>query len=231
MARPRPPHIVDNILRAGELVIVNDGYAAASIASIAKAAEIGVGSIYHYFSDKDALREWVIIRVLRPDLELPSDLPVGRPPISISKAIEPYLNVHISLPYLFEASARELDGSIGDELRKVVTEYCDLTGRTGRVQTLVEVCSNDVEELREAWYLTYRRALVRAYETYFERRISEGAIRQFGNTTFAARWMLDTIVLFMRLRHLDHYPDELPTEHLTENVVDMLLCGFAGGSI
>lgn len=228
MARPRPPHIVENILRAGELVIVNDGYAAASMAAIARAAEIAVGSVYHYFADKDALRDWVIIRVLRPDHALPTDLPLGPPPISISEAIEPYLSVHVSLPYLFEASARELEGPIDDELRQIITEFCDLTNRTDRVQTMVEICSNDVEELRRAWYLDYRRALVAAYEHYLTRRIDEGAMRDIDDATFAARWLLDTTILFLRLRRLDHYPDELPTERLTERVVDMLLRGFAG---
>jgi AcrR family transcriptional regulator len=228
MARPRPPHIVENILRAGEMVVISDGYGAASIASIAKAAEIGVGSVYHYFADKDALLEWVVIRVLRPGLPLPTDLPVESPPISITEAIDPYLNVHVVLPYLHEASARELDGSIADELRAIITEYCDLTNRTDRVQTMVEVCSNDIEELRHAWFLEYRRALVSAYERYFARRIGEGTMRHIDDPKFAARWLLDTVVLFLRLRRLDYYPDELPTEHLTERLVDMLLCGFAG---
>ena len=101
MARPRPPHIVENILRAGELVIVSDGYASASIASIARAAEIGVGSIYHYFADKDALLDWAVVRVLRPGLPLPSDLPIGAPPLTLSDAVTPYLNVHVSLPSAF----------------------------------------------------------------------------------------------------------------------------------
>lgn len=228
MARPRPPHIVDNILRAGELVIVNDGFATTSIASIARAAEIGVGSLYHYFADKDALLDWVIIRVLRPGLPLPTEIPVGAPPMTITEAIEPYLNVHVSLPYLFEASGRELQGPIDDELRRVITEFCDLTVRTDRVQTMVEVCSNDIEELRRAWYLDYRRALVAAYEAYFTRRIGEGQMRVIDDPKFAARWLLDTIILFLRLRRLDHYPDELPIDHLAEHVVDMLLCGLSG---
>lgn len=228
MARPRPPHIVDNILRAGEMVVITDGFAAASIASIAKAAEIGVGSVYHYFEDKDALLDWVVIRVLRPGLPLPIDLPLGPPPLTITEAIEPYLNVHVVLPFLHEASARELDGSIADELRAIITEYCDLTNRTDRVQTMVEICSNDIEELRLSWYLHYRRALVNAYEIYFARRIDEGTMRVIDDPKFAARWLLDTVILFLRLRRLDYYPDELPTERLTEHLVDMLLCGFAG---
>lgn len=229
MARPRPPHIVENILRAGELVVTTEGYSTASIAAIAKQAGIGVGSLYHYFTDKDALLTWVLIRVLRPGLAVPTDLPLGPPPISITEAVSPYSHVHVVLPYLHEASSREADGPIANELRLVITEFCDLCTRTDRVQTMVEVCSNDLEELREAWYLGYRRALVQAYEEYFRRRIDEGAMRRIDDPTFAARWLLDTIVLFLRLRRLDYYPDELPVEHVHEHIVDMLVHGFAGG--
>jgi len=228
MARPRPPHIVENILRAGEAVVVNDGYASASIASVARAAGVGVGSIYHYFADKEALLDWVVIRVLRPDLPLPSDLPIGAPPMAISEAVAPYLNVHVQLPCLHEAIARPADEPIVDELRTVIREFCDLVVRTDRVQTMVEVCSNDIAELRRAWYLDYRRMLASAYETYLRRRIEEGALRPIENPTFAARWLLDSAILFLRLRRLDYYPDELPTEHLSEHLVDMLLHGFAG---
>lgn len=228
MARPRPPHIVENILRAGELVIVSDGYASASIASIARAAEIGVGSIYHYFADKDALLDWAVVRVLRPGLPLPSDLPIGAPPLTLSDAVTPYLNVHVSLPYLHEATARVAEGPMRDELQLVIRELFDLVQRTDRVQTMVEVCSNDLEELRRAWFLDYRRALVVAYETYFSRRIAEQVLRPIEDPIFAARWLLDTVILFLRLRRLDYYPDELPTENLREHLVDMLLHGFAG---
>ena len=231
MARPRPPHIVDNILRAGELIVTSQGYNDASIAAIAKQAGIGVGSVYHYFADKDALLEWVLIRVLQPNLPVPTELPLGPPPTSITEAVVPYGHVHIALPYLHEASSRELEGAVADELRHVITEFCDLCNRTDRVQTMVEVCSNDIEELREAWFLGYRRALVHAYESYFRRRIDEGAMRRIDDPTFAARWLLDTIVLFLRLRRLDYYPDELPAGQLTEHIVDMLVHGFAGGEV
>jgi AcrR family transcriptional regulator len=228
MARHRPPNIIENILSAGETVVTNDGYAASSIATIAKTAEIGVGSVYHYFADKDALLDWVVIRVLRPDITLPSDLPLTAPPMSIEEAVAPYLNVHVSLPLLHQVSSRAAETPIADELRLVIREFCDLVERTDRVQTMVEVCSNDLETLRRAWYLDYRRALVAAYETYFRRRISEGAMRSIDDPRFAARWLLDTVILFIRLRRLDHYPDELPTLRLTDHVVDMLTWGLAG---
>jgi AcrR family transcriptional regulator len=228
MARPRPPHILEDILRAGEAAVIDAGYASVSVAAIARGAGIGVGSIYHYFADKDALLDWVVVRVLRPDIELPSDLPLGAPSVSISEAVAPYLNVHVALPYLHEVSAREVQGAMLDELRAVIGEFCELVVRTDRVQTMVEVCSNDLEELRRAWYLDYRRALAGAYESYFRRRVAEGAMRPIGDPKFAARWLLDSAILFIRLRRLDYYPDELPTANLTERLVDMLLLGFAG---
>ena len=150
--------------------------------------------------------------------------------MTISEAMEPYLSVHIQLPYLHEASARTTDGQMALELRLVIEEFCTLIVRTDRVQTMVEVCSNDVEELRRAWYLDYRRTLVSAYETYFRRRVEEGAMRSSVDPTFAARWLLDSVILFIRLRRLDYYPDELPTENLSEHLVDMLLQGLAGNA-
>ena len=160
MARPRPPHILENILRAGEVAVIDGGYASVSIAAIARGAGIGVGSIYHYFADKDALLDWLVIRVLRPAMALPSELPLGPPPLSISEAVAQYLDVSVALSYLHEVSAREALDPMNVELRGVIGEFCGLVTRTDRVQTMVEVCSNDLEELRRAWYLDYRRALV-----------------------------------------------------------------------
>lgn len=230
MARPRPPHIVKDILRAGEAVVVDSGYTSASISAVAHAAGVGVGSIYHYFADRDALLDWVVMHVLRPDLDLPSELPIGRPALSFTEAITPYLDVHLVLPYLHRVVAEPLDGDATEELAAVIGEFCALVVSTDRVQTMVEVCSNDLEDLRSAWYLEYRRALTSVYENYFRVRIDEGTMRPLDDPKFAARWLLDSAILFLRLRRLDYYPDELPTEHLTEHLVDMLLHGFAGNA-
>ena len=55
-------------------------------------------------------------------------------------------------------------------------------------------------------------------------------MRSSVDPTFAARWLLDSVILFIRLRRLDYYPDELPTENLSERLVDMLLQGLAGNA-
>ncbi len=207
---------------------MRDGVGGASISAIARQAGVSVGSVYHYFEDKQALVDWVVIGCLRPQLDLPEDLPLGPPPLTITEAVAGYQNLAPVLPKLHEACGRPLRGSLENELRVVVGEYCDLSRRTDRVQTMVEVCSAEIEELRRAWYLDYRRVLVAAYERYLRRRIDEGALAALDNPTFAARWILDTTVLFLRLRRLDYYPDELPTEDLGAHLVEMIVGGLAG---
>ena len=228
MARPRPPGIIEKILVAGEAVVVRDGVTGASITAIAREAGVSVGSVYHYFEDKQSLVNWVIITSLWPRLEIPEEVPLGKPPLTITDAVARYQDLEPVLPVLHEVSSRPLDDSMEAELRDVVAEYCQLSARTDRVQTIVEVCSAEIEELRRAWYLDYRRALVAAYEQYLRRRMGEGVLRRLADPTFAARWILDTTVLFLRLRRLDYYPDELPTDDLAEHVVDMIVGGLSG---
>ncbi|HUW17506.1 MAG TPA: helix-turn-helix domain-containing protein, partial [Actinomycetes bacterium] len=219
---------IKTILDAGEQVLVGRGMAHTSVADVAADAGIGVGSVYHYFADKRALLDWVVLRVLLPDVEIPAELPLGRPPTTITEAVARYHDLRRALPVLHRVGASPLDGAMHDELAILIGEFCDLIARTDRVQTLVEVTSNDIEELRRAWYIGYRRNLVAAYERYLRRRIDEGALRPLDDPTFAARWLIDTVVLFLRLQRLDPYPAELPADGLRDHLVDMLVGGFAG---
>jgi len=59
---------VEAILEACARILVEDGYAAASTNRIAKRAGVSVGSLYHYFGDKDAIVETLVERVAERQL-------------------------------------------------------------------------------------------------------------------------------------------------------------------
>jgi len=59
---------VEAIIEATAQLLVEDGYARTSTNRIARRAGVSVGSLYHYFGDKDAIVDAVIERVLERQL-------------------------------------------------------------------------------------------------------------------------------------------------------------------
>lgn len=59
---------VDAVIEATARILVEEGYARASTNRIAQRAGVSIGSLYHYFSDKDALIQAVVERVAQRQL-------------------------------------------------------------------------------------------------------------------------------------------------------------------
>lgn len=60
---------VDAIVEATARILVEDGYSRASTNRIAARAGVSIGSLHHYFADKDALIGAVVARLAeRPEL-------------------------------------------------------------------------------------------------------------------------------------------------------------------
>ena len=230
MARPRRPDLIQRILDAGEAVLIRDWLTGAQMSSIAEEAAIGLGTIYYYFASREDLLSWVITRGLRPAVVIPDELPLGPPEWSIEEAIGPLLRVERYLPRVYEAIDGPPREPIACELTEVVNEFCEVVEDHDRVQTIVEVCARDHEEIRRLWYIDQRRALVASYSTYFRRRIESGHLCTVDDPEFTARWLIDTTVLFLRYRHLDYYPNELRSEGLRERVVGMVVNSILGSS-
>jgi AcrR family transcriptional regulator len=69
MARRKPTQeraevTVQAILDATALILVDEGYAKVSTNRIARRAGVSIGSLYHYFADKDAITEALLERVV-----------------------------------------------------------------------------------------------------------------------------------------------------------------------
>ncbi len=64
---------VEAILQATRELLIADGYARTSTNRIARRAGVSVGSLYHYFQDKDAIIDDLMAQVIARKLEVLSD--------------------------------------------------------------------------------------------------------------------------------------------------------------
>jgi AcrR family transcriptional regulator len=88
---------VDAIIEAAARVIDSDGMEAATTTRIAEVAGVGIGTLYDYFADKEALSRAVLERCARRKLErLVEEIP-SLTPLSARDAMRRLLEIYVEL--------------------------------------------------------------------------------------------------------------------------------------
>lgn len=108
---------VTAILDATAELLVRDGYAKASTNRIARRAGVSIGSLYHYFDDKDAIVKALVERVVQRQLEA-----LGRS-LQASFEMEPEEGVRALVHAALESQKVEA------ELAHVLLTQCPREGR------------------------------------------------------------------------------------------------------
>jgi AcrR family transcriptional regulator len=108
---------VEAILEATARILVEDGYAQASTNRIAKRAGVSIGSLYHYFPDKDTIIDALVERVSARQLQ----------GLSVSLAVHADMALEPGVRGLIQAA---LDSQkIEAELAHVLITQCPRDGR------------------------------------------------------------------------------------------------------
>jgi AcrR family transcriptional regulator len=87
----------ENILKIARRLFTSQGYTATSIRQIAEEAGIGKATVYHHFTDKQAILEALLAQSSRQSPDVFRNLQAGQDPHSVIRAA-----TQASLNYLFE---------------------------------------------------------------------------------------------------------------------------------
>ena len=221
MARRRPPDQIEKLLDATERVMRRNGRSGASMSMIAEEAGVALGTLYHYFTSKEALSSWAITRALDPDTELPVDVPIEPAPRWDIDSVAPLMNLPTLFPVLFSTTGT------ADQLREAIEEFYDTVAASRRIIDLVDSASSDNRDLADRWFGQMVRELTEAWMALLH-RVQPGR-RTLEEQRVAAVFILSTCTFFSRARHQDPYTGGIGDDDtIRASVIDLLVASTSG---
>lgn len=222
MPRTRPDkRLQEIVIAAADVFIESQGYRRTQMEDIAKRAGVSKGTLYLYVESKEVLFD-LAVRYAdngRPPWDS-EELPVKAPPSGSTAA---YLHERVSSDQDFTAIARAVSGTeIGDArdtLERVVRGLYRVLAKNRRAIKLVDVCAADHPELAEFWYALGRGGVVSLLEPFLERGVAAGQFLPPPDVPLAARFILESCMLWGVHIHWDPHPEVLRTELVEDTVV------------
>ena len=229
MARKRPPDQIDNLLDAAETVYAGYGHGAAHVSAVAEEAGVGLGTLYHYFTGKEALLRWAIMRRLHPGAPLPDALPIDSPSGTLDEQLLPFTNIADRFP-LLHLTDRERDVS-ADPRAKVVAAVSELylgieQGR--QIVGLVEAATIDDDRWATFWFDDFVERLVDAWASFVVGVRDAAGLDAVEHPELVGRFVITTVTYFARIRHTERssrpYPDDATVQAaVTDMIVGAVL--------
>jgi len=221
MARRRPPDRFQQLWDAALGVFTRKGLRRTRMADIAREMGISPGSLYNYVESKEALFAWLIDHGGEPGpIAAPARLPLPSPlPGELEKRLRERLDAGFRLERLDTALARRRVANPRSELAGILREFWDLVVRTRGPIGVVERSALDLPELFAIWFVGARRAFFARITRYVERRVRSGHFRPVADPAVAARFLVESVVVFARHRHGDPDPGLLPGDDAVRDVV------------
>jgi AcrR family transcriptional regulator len=232
------------VIAAAVRVFTRDGYRAARMSDVARAAGLSEAALYRYVESKEALFVLAIRHALlledMPAERTPAEDASGRFPLkppSLAQMIGQVRDfVAVEVP--FGSLAAALDRTIPDdpavELETVLRELFTLETQTREAADMIERSARELPELADLLNSGLRRPVLAALAEYLDSRASSGTLRTTPDTAATARLVLETLTWFARHRHGDPYgaaiPDTLAADTATDALIHALVpAKFLGG--
>jgi AcrR family transcriptional regulator len=217
---------VAEIATAAVRVFQERSYRRAQMSDVARELGVSPGTLYNYFESKEALFQYIVEHCFRETpLPAPGELPVRTPePGAILHVVRSRLG-EIRLPAL-DAALRRRPTDPLRELEAVVRELYAVVRRNRDGIVLIERSAQDWPELAELFYKSMRRSLLQRLESYLDRRMRAGSLRDVPDRAAAARLVNETVAWFAmhRLRDLDSA--DVSESSAEDTVVDVLVHAF-----
>ena len=210
-------------------VFTSLGYRRTQMADVAKAMGVAPGTLYLYVESKEALFDLVARRAFldEPVSELPS-LPIPTPaPGATLRHLTERIAGERSFPLLDEALARAGTPDARSEIDAILRQAYDALFRRRRAIKLMDRSALDYPELAAFWFREGRENLMDRISRYLSTRIAAGAFRPVPDVAIAARFILETLVLFAVHRHWDPAPQPMDEPAVKDTLVRFITDALA----
>ena len=231
MPRPIPPERFGRLVEVATETFIARGYRMTQMADVADALGVAKGTVYLYVESKEALFDAVLRFADEHATPSPPTLPwKTRGEHATVAYVRERLASEASELVLIRALGRPRPASASAELSEIVRDLYRRMARNRKRLKLVDRCALDHPELAAVWFHEGRWAQHAALAHYFQRRITEGALRPVTSASIAARFVLETIAFWAIHRHWDPSPQPLVEEEVEPTLVELVLHGFEKSS-
>ena len=228
------------VIAAAVRVFTRDGYRAARMSDVARAAGLSEAALYRYVEGKEGLFVLAIRHALLLE-EMPTeggpgeDFPLKPPPLAqMILQVRDFVAAEVPFGSLAAALAGpSLDDPVA-ELEAVMRELFTLEKQTREAADMIERSARELPELADLLNTGLRSPVLAALTTYLDSRAKAGTLRATPDTAATARLVLETLTWFARHRHSDPYGAAIPDGLAEETAVDALIhalvpASFLGG--
>jgi AcrR family transcriptional regulator len=212
------------VIAAAVRVFTADGYRAARMSDVARAAGLSEAALYRYVDGKEAL----FVLSIRHALLL-TDMPSGDFPLKAQSLPEMIAEARefVAAAVPFGALARALGTPAPDdpaaELEEVCRELFTLEARTREAADMIERSARELPELGGLLADGLRAPVLAALTSYLGDRAASGRLRRTPDTPAAARLVLETLTWFARHRYADAYGAGIGDELAADTAIDALV--------
>ena len=235
------------VIAAAVRVFTQEGYRAARMSDVARAAGLSEAALYRYVESKEglfvlAIRHALLLEALPADDPDGTDasggadgadgaddpeavrFPLKPPPLAemISQARD-FVAAEVPFGSLAAALSDPAPADPAAELETVMRELFTLESQTREAADMIERSARELPELADLLNSGLRRPVLAAMTNYLARRASTGTLRATPDTAATARLVLETLTWFARHRYLDPYGAAIPDSLAADTAVDAMI--------
>ena len=216
------------IVTGAQEMFLRSGYGRTPMAEIAKHVGMAPGTMYNYFTNKEALFDFVVrqqILRLTPD-EWP-EIPVPSPPPG---AILSFMKTHSKriarIPSLMNALQQTDCPDPEAELKGIMEDYYDINTRYRILLIMVIKSAWDWPELSDLYYRDIVSELQRSFKRYLRIRTKQQHFRKLPNLDASVRVIWESLSWFARSRPHVPYAKKMSEKAARETAIEALLRVF-----
>jgi AcrR family transcriptional regulator len=218
------------VIAAAVRVFTVDGYRAARMSDVARAAGLSEAAIYRYVESKEGLFVLAIRHALLLEALPTETMPAGgefplKPPSLAQMILQAREFVAAEVP--FGSLAAALRGPHPDdpaaELEAIMRELFFLETQTREAADMIERSARELPELADLLNTGLRLPVLAALTEYLGCRAKTGSLRATPDAAATARLVLETLTWFARHRHSDPHGAAIPDGLAEDTAVDALI--------
>jgi AcrR family transcriptional regulator len=216
-----------NIYESASTLFIRQGYSRTQISHIAKAVGVSVGTIYHDFTGKKEIMQFVLKCTIMPDF---MEKNLKRPITG-----EVFENLEMEIEDTFNTVLRdfsEQSARTDTPFAAFISDAFDLVARYAAGLLFIEKNQYEFEKLA-GYYRNFRNRFLETMTCYFNQYIGRGVIRKPRFPQYAVAHIIETITWWgMDIRYCAFNQLDISREQAKEVVLDNLvpayICTHAG---